>query len=673
MSQIYCIYIFSRQRSKYEQWAKKEWPKVKGIFTEIDSVCVAVRQTAFECDDDNVVITSASSSSPSSTHIEPTFMYSLLFKEIVLELKFDNEKKEIKDLVDYVRNLKVYVDNEEELAIIDEFAREYQGNVDNKPIWWYTKECFTYHLLNKALAKLDVVTLLKMSIFMRDLHKNIEQLHQQQLHKNRDKSVTLFFRGKVMEKTEFESKIQPNGLISFNNFLSTTDDRRVALHFISEAFKKPTNKSKTGILFKMIIYSSVKSAPYASIAQYSYFMTENEVLFSTHTVFRVQEINEVEENDMKIQQVNLMLTSDKDDPQLSHLTQYLREEITGTGWHKMGRLLWKMGQNENAEQVFQMLLRQSSNTEDKVLCYNELAWIKQNQGEYKDALDFYERSLILCKNDLPPHHSELGHCYNGIGNVYYSVGEYIKALSFYEQALEIRKTALSQNHPSLATSYNNIGLVYHSIGQYSKALSSYEQALEIRKIVLPPNHPYLAISYKNMGMVYKNMGEYSKALLFHEQALEINQRVLPPNHPDLGRSYNNIGEVYVKLAEYTKAVSFSNQALNILQKALRSNHPDMAHPHNNMGLAYRHMGDHLKALSYHEKALDIRKTSLPPDHPDLAATYHDIGTVYYSMEQLSKALSFYEKALEIRQKSLPATHPDIVESQKSVADVKKRM
>jgi len=130
MSQIYSIYIFCRQPSKYEQWATKEWPKVKGIFTEIDSVCVAVRQTARECDDDNVVITSASSSSssasPSSAQIEPTFMYSLLFKEIVLELKFDNEKKEIKDLVDYVRNLKAYVDNEEELAIIDEFAREYQ-------------------------------------------------------------------------------------------------------------------------------------------------------------------------------------------------------------------------------------------------------------------------------------------------------------------------------------------------------------------------------------------------------------------------------------------------------------------------------------------------------------------------------------------------------------------
>ncbi|CAF3841285.1 unnamed protein product [Rotaria sp. Silwood1] len=48
MSQIYAIYIFCRKQSKYEQWATKEWPKVRGVFTEIDSICASVRQAALE-------------------------------------------------------------------------------------------------------------------------------------------------------------------------------------------------------------------------------------------------------------------------------------------------------------------------------------------------------------------------------------------------------------------------------------------------------------------------------------------------------------------------------------------------------------------------------------------------------------------------------------------------
>ncbi|CAF4939581.1 unnamed protein product, partial [Rotaria sp. Silwood2] len=96
MSQIYAIYIFCRKRSKYEQWATKEFPKVRGVFTEIDPICISVRQTARECDDDAVVITG---------EIEPSFMYTTLFKEIILEIDFD-EKKTVPDLADYTRKQK---------------------------------------------------------------------------------------------------------------------------------------------------------------------------------------------------------------------------------------------------------------------------------------------------------------------------------------------------------------------------------------------------------------------------------------------------------------------------------------------------------------------------------------------------------------------------------------
>ncbi|CAF4798384.1 unnamed protein product, partial [Rotaria sp. Silwood2] len=77
------------------EWAKN-WSKVKGIFTEITSICDLVRKSARQCDEDSVVISAVSS----LNQIEPSFMYTQLFKESILKIDFD-EKKAIHDLAEY--------------------------------------------------------------------------------------------------------------------------------------------------------------------------------------------------------------------------------------------------------------------------------------------------------------------------------------------------------------------------------------------------------------------------------------------------------------------------------------------------------------------------------------------------------------------------------------------
>ncbi|CAF4164299.1 unnamed protein product, partial [Rotaria sordida] len=90
MTQLYSIYVFCQKKEKYEEWAK-QWSKVKGIFTEIIPICDAVRQSARQCDEDSV---------PIGSEIEPSFMYTQLFKEIILTIDFD-KTKEVKELVEY--------------------------------------------------------------------------------------------------------------------------------------------------------------------------------------------------------------------------------------------------------------------------------------------------------------------------------------------------------------------------------------------------------------------------------------------------------------------------------------------------------------------------------------------------------------------------------------------
>ncbi|CAF4481408.1 unnamed protein product, partial [Rotaria sp. Silwood2] len=492
MTQLYSIYVFGRKEEQYKEWTK-DWSMVKGIFTDITSIRDSIHQWTRQCDEDSIVISAVSS----LNQIEPSFMYTQLFKEIILEINFD-EKKEINDLVEYAR--KKYAGNDRHLKIIDEFALDYKSNLDekNKPIWWYTRNCFTYEMLNKALRTLHVETLLKMGIYIRDLHRNIKKLHSEQSSETHGPPTTFtVYRGQTMLKEDFENKIKQGGLISFNNFLSTSDDRKVALRFIPKG-SQSTDNNTSRVLFEMAINRSISSAPFARIDKFSYFKTEKEILFSMHSVFRVQQVTEIEDSGIRLCQVKLTLTTENDDEQLNALTRRMREEVGGTGWGPMCSLLWKLGENETAEKLCRMLLEQASDETARAAGYHNLGLFKSDQGKYNEAVQFYQKALVLEEKTLLPNHPDLAYSYNNIGNVYDKMGEYSKALSSYERSLEIRKIALPPNHPDLAMSYGNIGNVYDEMGEYSKALSSYERSLEIRKIALPPNHPDLASSYGNI-------------------------------------------------------------------------------------------------------------------------------------------------------------------------------
>jgi tetratricopeptide (TPR) repeat protein len=657
MSQVDSIFIFCGNKKHHEQWTK-DWPKINGIFTEIKPICEALKQAAQQCEQNAISIsimgTGGDVSKKNLDQLDPPFMYTQIMKEILLTIEF--EQQHIEEFITYCRD--VLANNPGQLQHVDILEREYR---DQTPIWWYTFECFLYPMLNRALRLMDADLIIKLGFFIGDLHRQIEQLHEEQFADPSSNQSFSVYRGQGMAKEQFEQMtINKGGLLSFNYFLSTSTDRDVSLFF---AESNQSNPDVVGVLFVMTINPAQSTTPFASIAEYGHFGdNEREVLFSMHTVFRIGNITPMGENH-RLFQVELALTSDND-KDLLQLTDRIREETfpDSTGWYRLGQVLLQMGQPQRAQRLYEILLEQRTEERAKVHIYNQLGRVKSREEEYQEAIRFYEKALAITQQSLPPNHPDLAGSYGNIGSVYDKMGDYLKALSYYEKALAIQQQSLPPNHPGLAKSYNNIGIVFNRMGDYPKALSSHEKALAIQQQSLPPNHSDLAGSYGNIGSVYDNMGDYLKALSYYEKALAIQQQSLPPNHPGLAKSYNNIGIVYYNMGDYPKALSYYEKALAIQQQSLPPNHPGLAKSYNNIGLVYYNMGDYPKALSYYEKALAIRQQSLPPNHPDLASSYYNIGLVYYNMGDYPKALSYYEKALAIRQQSLPPNHPDLATS-----------
>ena len=277
-----------------------------------------------------------------------------------------------------------------------------------------------------------------------------------------------------------------------------------------------------GVLFVINVNPAQSNTPFASVIDVGYFgKKEDEMLFSMHSVFRIGEITPLG-GDARLIQVQLNLVSDKDND-LRELIDYIRDETFPDveGWYRLGLVLRKMGEFAHAEQVYEILQKQETKESAKAPIYCCLGVMKQEHGEYGEAIAYYEKSIEIEEKQIPRRDQNLANSYNNIGDVYRNTRDYAKALSSHKKALAIYRKSLPSTHPDLAMSYNNIGGVYGSMGDHPKALSFYKKALEIKEQSLPSTHPSLAMSYNNIGLVYDSMGDYPKALSFYEKTLTI--------------------------------------------------------------------------------------------------------------------------------------------------------
>jgi hypothetical protein len=203
------------------------------VFTEIAPICEALKQAAQQCEQNAISIsfmaTSGDVSKKNLDQLDPSFMYTQILKEILLAINF--EPKHFTEFIDYCRD--VFAENDGELKNIKQFEGKYR---DETPIWWYTFECFLYPMLNRALRLMDVDSIIKMGFFISDLHRHIEQLHKKQFSGQNSGTSFSVYRGQGMTKSEFKQMIETKGgLLSFNNFLSTSKNRKVSLDFAQRA------------------------------------------------------------------------------------------------------------------------------------------------------------------------------------------------------------------------------------------------------------------------------------------------------------------------------------------------------------------------------------------------------------------------------------------------------
>ncbi|CAF3245220.1 unnamed protein product [Rotaria sp. Silwood2] len=522
---------------------EQDYEKLVGIFTDQSSILVKLQQVIVDVehqvaqDVGNVFSTfnRQERTLRDVRHELAVFMWRQVFKIMVKTMPHTLEARQ--ELIDQCRLY--YNGNKSQLAKIDEFERDYNAT---DAVRWYTKSCFLFRSLNKALRTEDVGNLYKFRYFISDLCTIIESAHDK-------RNIKQVYRGCYMSKDEIEN-YKVGTIVSANGFLSTSRDLLVAQLFIGLDIitgKSPSQSRDDQQQFVLFIinidWDHSPDINMADISIQSNFPDENEVLFDIGTTFEITSINYDCEHYLWHIEMQPSMEVTQQSREYEH---YIRQRLTETKSTLLfGILLTDMGEYEQAANYCQHILSQmSDNHEDLANVYYSAARIYRFTDQYEKALEFLRRAELLQRARLPESYFDLARTLAGIASVYYELQDYQQELFYYQQSRDIYQKILPENHIEIARTFNRLGFAYANQKQYTLALTYLSKSLIVFNHTVPEVHPDKAFLLYNTGLVHNLLGHMDESIDFYKKALKMRKITLPPHHPYIGQSCYQLSLLY---------------------------------------------------------------------------------------------------------------------------------
>ena len=690
-TQIKGIYIYCLDASNtYPNPIDDTYQKFRGSYSDKSCLISKLQEDASSFYSDILPISIIGEKSIQDLNKESvSFMWFWLLLEILVRMPDTEIAK--REMINECRMQYEYNGTEQDR--IDTFENSYDPD---KAIWWYTRDSFVYRLLNKALRTEDLDIIFKFRFIITDLYNQLHKLQAQMIQSASDTFTV--YRGQTLSTDELSTlKANINGLISMNTFLSTTMDKTVALIYAGDGSQRPHFES---VLFEICMntFSIDTSKPFANIQNLSYFKDENEVLLSMGTIFRINSVEQLV-NDDRIYNVKLTL-SEETDEQIKSMTEHLRKEMgETTSLLTLGNFLRNMGKHDKAAAYYEILLEQLPSDHAEIpKVFNGIGKVKEDLGEYDMAIEVYEKARDMLISN--PTDSLLASTYYKIGDCYRRGGHIEKALENYDKAEHadlfwlrvaneneawlIKETVRSGTTLEMPGIYDSLGseldkaLSASNLQEIQEKLSAQKQVSQAVSLtsdmklkIEECNRAYKALGndalvrkYRNDAETSTTRGDYSMALKQYAKALEIES-----NPSCMANIYDDIALVYQEKKDFTESIRFYRQSLKIRLDTFPTNYVSIAYKYAMIGSHYRQMNDIVASLENYMKALELKLKFLPLNHVSIAHSYADIGYAYEHADNYASALENYEKALNSLLETSPTDKQFIIDLYGTLAEI----
>ncbi|CAF4013584.1 unnamed protein product [Rotaria sordida] len=472
------IYIFCLNISLYQDLIdEKKYSKLLGIYTEYTSLFSILKQQIYLILKHLSIFNLINSTDKPIRDLEYescNYLWYQLFRDTLMTMQTETEQCK-QQLIDYCRSY--YRFNKKYLEEIDIFEQTY---VSSDAIRWYTKDSFLYRFVNKALRTEDIEALFRLRYFIKDICKNLKILFDEnfEVYQESLESIVVY-RGLTLPIKIIDQLKQSVGkYVSTNGFLSTTFKRDVAEMF------------GANVIFEINIQTDLKNIIYGYIANTSYNLSEDEVLFDLGAIFQIIDMQH-KDNKYIISMIGIdnnidYLKSDYFQTEREYLQDNLIDNILSNinAYSFFGKFLLTIGSNKKAIDYFEELYKNNlSNNNDNTL------------NEYE--------TYILTGN---------------LADAYAQNGQYDLALKYALISYEIHKNFHNNYSVSIAVSLLRISLIYLINEEIQLAFDYIQQAFQ--NLSTNVNSQLLAPMHLCLSRCYLKQENYSEALKHCQKSLE---------------------------------------------------------------------------------------------------------------------------------------------------------
>ncbi len=245
------------------------------------------------------------------------------------------------------------------------------------------------------------------------------------------------------------------------------------------------------------------------------------------------------------------------------------------------------------------------NRTDDELAYRKIGIRSMEQGNYKEAVDSFQKALDQSKGKI--RNLELDICMNKAEALYQNGQP--------EDAIAVCDAVLDYND-KYANAYYLRGNIYLQEGNVQQALSDYELAAK-----------HADADYGIYIQLYENLSRAGRAedgVKYLNQALELKGK---------GRGYlASRGYIYFLQGDYASAKDELTQAVAIEKKEGEDDKAELY-----LAQTYDQLGDQNEAAKYYEL--------YAKDHADDAVVLEELGNMAMEQENYGQALTYYQNGL----------------------------
>lgn len=236
------------------------------------------------------------------------------------------------------------------------------------------------------------------------------------------------------------------------------------------------------------------------------------------------------------------------------------------------------------------ILEQLDQPKTLATVYSNLGNIHGEQGEYQDAVRYFNLSLKLFRKlKLTSGEARM---LGNLGIIYYELDSYKLALDNFQKSINLYESIGAKD--KTGGTLTSIGAVYFKQGKFQECIDKEREALAI---LLENNDQFTASdSYFLLAQSYKNLGQTDKAFMFIDKSLQIDNEI------------KNNSKIIERRTFKTNLIFESNinEATKKAEEILGLVQPDTenrlkANVYNLLYRCYKKQNKYVQSLAMHEK------------------------------------------------------------------------